>query len=131
MPFGADVSRVESLVDRALSGSRPTRSASRAGPEAPAWGSHRHGSSFTTLGRDIERRRRELEIEIELRRAGRPKVIDDEQNAKPKGTDMPKVRGNGTKDNPWALKTPPGTADYEAYRDKEAVQGADHVERGG
>jgi hypothetical protein len=26
----------------------------------------------------------------------------------------------GTKDSPWALKTPPGTAEYEAYRDAEA-----------
>ena len=26
----------------------------------------------------------------------------------------------GTKDNPWKLKTPPGTAEYEAYRDPEA-----------
>jgi hypothetical protein len=33
---------------------------------------------------------------------------------------MPKVKGNGTKDSPWALKTPPGTSDYEAYRDEEA-----------
>jgi hypothetical protein len=31
---------------------------------------------------------------------------------------MPK--GKGTKDSPWTLKTPPGTADYEAYRDEEA-----------
>jgi hypothetical protein len=30
------------------------------------------------------------------------------------------VKGNGTKDSPWALKTPPGTADYEAYRDDGA-----------
>jgi hypothetical protein len=33
---------------------------------------------------------------------------------------MSKVKGNGTKDSPWALKTPPGTSDYEAYRDAEA-----------
>ena len=26
----------------------------------------------------------------------------------------------GTKGNPWKLKTPPGTSDYEAYRDPEA-----------
>jgi hypothetical protein len=32
---------------------------------------------------------------------------------------MAKAKGNGTKDNPWQLKTPPGTADYEAYRDEE------------
>jgi hypothetical protein len=31
---------------------------------------------------------------------------------------MPNAKG--TKDNPWALKTPPGTSDYEAYRDPEA-----------
>jgi len=33
---------------------------------------------------------------------------------------MTKVKGSGTKDKPWALKTPPGTAEYEAYRDEEA-----------
>jgi hypothetical protein len=33
---------------------------------------------------------------------------------------MPKVTGNGTKDRPWALETPPGTAAYEAYRDEAA-----------
>ena len=26
-------------------------------------------------------------------------------------------KGNGTKENPWLLKTPPGTAEFEAYRD--------------
>ena len=30
------------------------------------------------------------------------------------------MKGNGTKESPWQLKTPPGTADYEAYRDGEA-----------
>lgn len=28
--------------------------------------------------------------------------------------------GKGTKDSPWKLKTPPGTSDYEAYRDESA-----------
>ena len=28
-----------------------------------------------------------------------------------------KVVGQGTKKSPWKLKTPPGTSDYEAYRD--------------
>ena len=27
--------------------------------------------------------------------------------------------GNGTKQSPWRLKTPPGTAEYEAYRDSD------------
>jgi hypothetical protein len=31
-----------------------------------------------------------------------------------------KVKGDGTKENPWVLKTPPGTAEYEAYRDDAA-----------
>lgn len=31
-----------------------------------------------------------------------------------------KVVGEGTKASPWQLKTPPGTADYEAYREPEA-----------
>jgi hypothetical protein len=30
------------------------------------------------------------------------------------------AKGNGTKDSPWQLKTPPGTAEFEAYRDPEA-----------
>ena len=33
---------------------------------------------------------------------------------------MANVKGNGTKEKPWALQTPPGTADYEAYRDDGA-----------
>lgn len=32
----------------------------------------------------------------------------------------PKVVGEGTKAKPWKLKTPPGTAEYEAYREPEA-----------
>lgn len=31
---------------------------------------------------------------------------------------MAKVRGSGTADKPWALKTPPGTAEFEAWRDE-------------
>ncbi len=30
------------------------------------------------------------------------------------------VRGKGTTDNPWILKTPPGTAEYQMYRDESA-----------
>lgn len=30
------------------------------------------------------------------------------------------VKGKGTKESPWQLATPPGTAAYEAYRDAEA-----------
>jgi hypothetical protein len=33
---------------------------------------------------------------------------------------MAKVEGAGTKESPWVLKTPPGTAEYEAYRDAAA-----------
>ena len=33
---------------------------------------------------------------------------------------MAKVKGNGTETSPWALKTPPGTSDFEAWRDGEA-----------
>jgi hypothetical protein len=33
---------------------------------------------------------------------------------------MSKVTGKGTQASPWALKTPPGTADYEAHRDADA-----------
>jgi hypothetical protein len=33
---------------------------------------------------------------------------------------MSKVKGDGTKDSPWQLRTPPGTAEYEAYRDEGA-----------
>jgi len=28
------------------------------------------------------------------------------------------VKGNGTKESPWQLKTPPGTSDYTMYRDE-------------
>ena len=32
---------------------------------------------------------------------------------------MAKEKSGGTKTAPWALKTPPGTSEYEAYRDEE------------
>jgi hypothetical protein len=28
------------------------------------------------------------------------------------------VKGKGTKENPWILKTPPGTSEFNAYRDE-------------
>jgi hypothetical protein len=31
------------------------------------------------------------------------------------------VRGSGTKEDPWVLKTPPGTSEYTMYRDEKAV----------
>ena len=31
-----------------------------------------------------------------------------------------KSKGQGTKENPWPLKTPPGTSDYMMYRDETA-----------
>jgi hypothetical protein len=30
------------------------------------------------------------------------------------------VEGSGTKDDPWVLTTPPGSSDFEAYRDPDA-----------
>ena len=30
------------------------------------------------------------------------------------------ANGSGTKDDPWVLKTPPGTSDYAMWRDEEA-----------
>ncbi|HVZ72324.1 MAG TPA: hypothetical protein VHJ20_08110 [Polyangia bacterium] len=33
---------------------------------------------------------------------------------------MSKVSGKGTAESPWALKTPPGTSDFEAWRDEAA-----------
>jgi hypothetical protein len=33
---------------------------------------------------------------------------------------MSKIKGAGTAESPWELKTPPGTADYQAYRDAAA-----------
>jgi hypothetical protein len=30
------------------------------------------------------------------------------------------VTGDGTKENPWVLKTPPGTSEYTMYRDESA-----------
>jgi len=40
------------------------------------------------------------------------------------------MNGNGTKDSPWALKTPPGTSDFEAYRDLSAEPPALVVQAG-
>jgi hypothetical protein len=31
---------------------------------------------------------------------------------------MAKVKGDGTKEKPWQLKTPPGTSDYVAWKDE-------------
>ena len=28
------------------------------------------------------------------------------------------AEGNGTKESPWQLKTPPGTSDYSMYKDE-------------
>jgi hypothetical protein len=33
---------------------------------------------------------------------------------------MSKVAGKGTAESPWSLKTPPGTSEYQAYRDESA-----------
>jgi hypothetical protein len=33
---------------------------------------------------------------------------------------MTKVKGSGTSDKPWELKTPPGTAEFQAYKDETA-----------
>ena len=33
---------------------------------------------------------------------------------------MSKVEGQGTAEKPWRLKTPPGTSDFEAYKDAAA-----------
>jgi len=34
---------------------------------------------------------------------------------------MGTVKGKGTAESPWELKTPPGTSDYQAYRDPKAA----------
>ena len=33
---------------------------------------------------------------------------------------MSDIEGSGTKDDPWILSTPPGTSDFEVYRDPAA-----------
>ena len=33
---------------------------------------------------------------------------------------MTEVRGNGTREDPWQLRTPPGTSEYTLYRDEAA-----------
>jgi hypothetical protein len=33
---------------------------------------------------------------------------------------MATVAGSGTKEDPWRLRTPPGTSEYEMYRDESA-----------
>jgi hypothetical protein len=35
--------------------------------------------------------------------------------------DAGKLMGNGTKETPWLLKTPPGTSEYSMYRDEAAA----------
>jgi hypothetical protein len=32
----------------------------------------------------------------------------------------PKAKGSGTKNDPWLLKTPSGTSEYQMYRDEQA-----------
>jgi hypothetical protein len=32
--------------------------------------------------------------------------------------DFPRVKGSGTRQSPWVLKTPPGTSEFQAYRDE-------------
>ena len=32
-----------------------------------------------------------------------------------------KAKGSGTRQSPWVLKTPPGTSEFEAYRDEATV----------
>lgn len=34
--------------------------------------------------------------------------------------DDPNVQGSGTREDPWVLKTPPGTSEYMAYREEQA-----------
>jgi hypothetical protein len=41
-------------------------------------------------------------------------------------TDAPAVTGNGTAEEPWALRTPPGTSEYQMYRD-DSVEPAELV----
>ncbi len=33
---------------------------------------------------------------------------------------MPSTKGSGTREDPWQLKTPPGTSEYQMYRDSSA-----------
>ena len=33
-------------------------------------------------------------------------------------------KGNGTKEHPWLLKTPPGISEFEAYRDASSTPAA-------
>jgi len=39
-------------------------------------------------------------------------------------TERPAVIGRGTKDDPWQLKTAPGTSEYQMYRDESAAPAA-------
>lgn len=32
----------------------------------------------------------------------------------------PSVKGSGTPDDPWTLKTPPGSSEYQAWKDEDA-----------
>ena len=35
---------------------------------------------------------------------------------------MAKAKGAGTKENPWQLKTPPGTSEYIMYKDESGAE---------
>jgi len=44
--------------------------------------------------------------------------IEPKSNSTAKGNTMPAAAG--TKQNPWTLKTPPGTSEFQAYKDETA-----------
>jgi hypothetical protein len=41
-------------------------------------------------------------------------------NSRGEASDMANFTGSGTKDDPWVLRTPPGTSEYQMWRDDAA-----------
>ena len=40
---------------------------------------------------------------------------------------MAEFSGSGTKDDPWVLKTPPGTSEYQMWRDEQRQPTGDRL----
>jgi hypothetical protein len=47
-------------------------------------------------------------------------MVTDQARSRPGRQTMPNYSGTGTKDDPWVLKTPPGTSEYQMWLDDAA-----------
>src|SRR4029079_4621178 len=73
-------------------------------------------SSLPPVDRDRQGRSAAVLPGGRLRCYGNARVTERERAAG-KGTTMTTAIGSGTKADPWGLKTPPGTSEYEMYPD--------------